>query len=435
MRKQGINIKIFAFLLVCVFVLGGCSGDNSESGSSEASNDGQKEITFWHGTSDTTQEALEASAKAFEEKNPDIKIKLVYTESSEGADQKLLTSIAGNNPPDVAYFDRFKVSSWVVEDALTDLTEKAEEDGITEDKYYDYAWEESSYNDKLYAVPLTTDSRLLYYNKDHFEEAGLDPNDPPKSIDELEEAAEALTVKEGKRFEQVGFIPWYGQGWLYSWGWGFGGDFYDEETGEVTANDPKIVEALEWMTEFGQKYGVEDISGFESSSGTGASDPFITGQLSMKIDGNFTMAGINKYKPDLNYGVTPIPTPTGEDFTTWSGGMSLVIPRGANNEDEAWEFLKFMASEDGQEVYSEISSDFSVIESVNESLGYTEDETMKEFINILDDSNSRPVIPEGQLLWNELVNAVENSTRGDGTPEENLDKATNKVNKALEEYE
>lgn len=426
------SMKIFAFfsiLAITVTILSSCSDENASSDS-----DGKTEITFWHGNTDTTEDALEEVAKSFEEENPDIKVKLVYTESSEGADQKLLTAIAGGNPPDVAFFDRFKVSSWAAEDSLTDLTDMAESDGITKDKYYDYAWEESNYNGSLYAIPLTTDSRLLYYNKDHFKEAGLDPDSPPESIDELEAAAKALTKKDGNRFEQIGFIPWYGQGWLYSWGWGFGGEFYDKETGKVTANDPKIVDALQWMTDFGQEYGVEDISGFESSSGTGASDPFISGQLSMKVDGNFTMASIKKYKPDLNFGVTPIPTPSGDDHTTWSGGMSLVIPKGAEHEEEAWKFLKYFGSEEGQEIYSDISSDFSVIATVNEKLGYTEDPVMKEFINILPDSHNRPVIPEGQLLWNELVSAVENSTRSEGTPKENLDKATEKVNKALENY-
>ncbi|MEK3888116.1 ABC transporter substrate-binding protein [Bacillus sp. FSL K6-3431] len=426
-KKMG-QLIVLLILTMSLFLVGCSSKEKANGGSSS----GKKEITLWHGSTGIGLNALKVLVKSYEEKNPDIKVKMVYTEASEGADQKLLTAVAGGNPPDVATFDRFKVGSWAAQGSLTDLTEMAAADGVSEDLYYPYAWEEANYDGKLYGIPTSTDARMLYYNKDHFKEVGLDPENPPKTIAELEDAAEKLTIKEGKRFKRIGFIPWYGQGWLYSWGWGFGGDFYNKETGEVTANDPKIVDALQWMVDFGKKYNVEDISGFESSAGSDAMDPFIAGQISMKVDGNWTVSAINKFKPDLNYGVAPIPTPTGTDFTSWSGGGAVIIPKGAKNVEEAWDFLKYYGSEEGQEVYyGELSGDFSVIDSVNEKLGHKDDPILKEFIEILPVSNSRPVITEGQLLWNELVTAVENATRGNGTPQENLDKATDAVNKAL----
>ncbi|GIN71414.1 ABC transporter substrate-binding protein [Bacillus sp. J14TS2] len=425
------QFMLIAMLTLLLF-LSGCSSNEGASSGGKKGDDDKTEITFWHGSTGIGLEAMEALVKSFEEAHPDIKVKMVYTEANEGADQKLLTSVTGGNPPDVATFDRFKVGSWADQDALTDLTDMAAADGISRDRYYPYAWDEASYEDKLYAIPYSTDSRLLYYNKDHFKEVGLDPDDPPKTIEELEAAAEKLTIKEGNRFKRIGFIPWYGQGWLYSWGWSFGGEFYDESTGEVIANDPKIVEALEWMVEFGKKYDVEDISGFESSAGSDALDPFISGQLSMKIDGNWTVTGISKFKPDLNYGVTPIPTPTGTDFTTWSGGHSFIIPKGAKNVEAAWEFLKYFGGPEGAKAYySKLEGDFSVQPLVNEELGRGDDPILKEFVDILPNSHHRPVISEGQLLWNELATAVENSTRGNGTPQENLDKATEAVNKAL----
>lgn len=449
-RNKALVTPAFAIVLaILLFVTACASGSNTKGESNEATSEGTnaenasngnagtgevKTITLWHGlTGKIDLENFEKVIKAFEEKNPGIKIKAVYTESNEGADQKLLTAVAGGNPPDIAYFDRFKVGSWAAQGSLTDVSDMAETAGITKDSYYPFAWDESSYDDKLYAIPTGTDSRLLYYNKDHFKAAGLDPENPPKTIAELEAAAEKLTVKDGKRFKQVGFIPWYSQGWLYGWGWSYGGEFYDASTKQVTANDPKIVEALQWMTDFAKKYNVEDIAGFTSSMGKEAMDPFLTGQISMKVDGNWTVASIKKFKPDLNFGVTPIPTPTGDNFTTWSGGMSFVIPKNAKNVNEAWKFLEFMGKEEGQYLFNS-NSGMSVIDSVNDKFGYKDDPILSEFVKILPVSRNRPVIPEGQLLWNELVSATENSTRGKGTPKENLDKAAAAVNKALEKY-
>lgn len=430
-RSKKFAFPILVYFLAMSLLVTACS---TKGDSSDQAGEGNTTVTMWHGLTSIDLDNLNKVVKAFEEKNPTIKMKLVYTESSEGSDQKLLTAVAGGNPPDVALFDRFKVGTWAAQDSLTDLSSMAAESGILKEMYYPFAWEESSYQGKLYAMPMDTDSRLLFYNKDHFKEVGLDPNKPPQTIAELEAASEKLTIKEGKRFKRIGFIPWYSQGWLYTWGWAFGGEFQDAATGKITANDPKVVEALQWMTDFGKKYNVEDIAGFTSAAGTEEMDPFISGQVSMKISGNFTVKGIEKFKPDLNYGVAPIPTPTGTNFTTWSGGGSAIIPKGAKNVAAAWKFLEFLGKEEGQTLLN-ADSQISVIDSVNDKYGYKDDPIMKEFIEILPNSHNRPVIPEGQLLWNELASATEKATRGNGTPKENLDRVTETINKALEKYD
>lgn len=429
-NKRKYGFLTLVLLMTFSLIVAGCSSNSSSS--EEKSSEGKTTVTFWHSMTDTTGEAVEGVIKAFEEKNPDIKINAVYTANQgEGQNEKLLTAVSGGNPPDVAYFDRFEIGSWAAQGSLEDLTELAESSGVTKDMYYPFAWEEASYEGKLYGLPTSTDSRLVYFNVDHFEEVGLDPNNPPKTIAELEAASEKLTIKEGNRFQRIGFIPWFGQGWLYGWGWAFGGEFYNPDTNTATANDPKVVEALQWMTDFAQKYNVEDIAGFTDSQGTGAMDPFLTGQLSMKVSGPWEVSAIKKFKPDLNYGVFPMPTPTGENHTTWSGGWSVVIPKGAKNKEAAWEFLKFFSGEEGQKIFSGISRDFSVIDSVNEELGYKEDPILKQFVEILPVSHHRPVMTQGSLYWNELASAVENATRGNGTPEELLTKVTEKVNKEL----
>jgi multiple sugar transport system substrate-binding protein len=447
MRVRKMGAIILLMVIMTTLTLTACSGAQNtgggttnsnepaatEGGSSEPAASGEKtKVVFWHPMTDITGEAVDAVIKAFEESHPSIDIEPTYiANQGEGQNEKLLAAIAGGNPPDVAYFDRFEVGSWAAQGSLEDLTPMAEADGITKDKYYPFAWDESTYEDKLYAIPTTTDSRLIYFNIDHFTEVGLDPNNPPKTIAELEKAAELLTKKNGKRFERIGFIPWYGQGWFYGWGWSFGGDFYDEQSKQATANDPKNVEALQWIADFAKKYNIEDIAAFTDSQGSGAMDPFLTGQLSMKVSGPWEVSAIQKFMPDLKYGVFPMPTPTGADHTTWSGGWSVVIPKGAKNKDAAWQFLKYFGSEEGQKVFSGIARDFSVIDSVNGDLGFKDDPILKQFVDILPVSHNRPVMTQGSLYWNELADAVDNATRGNGTAQELLDKVTEKVNNAL----
>ncbi|MFS0613528.1 ABC transporter substrate-binding protein [Lederbergia ruris] len=420
---------VFSLLLVSL-VLSGCSSKDSSGNGTE---DKRTTVKLWHPLTNEGLTAINAVIEAFEKNHPEIKIDATYVANQgEGQNEKLLAAIAGGNPPDVAYFDRFEIGSWANQGSLEELTEMAEKEGVTKDKFYPFAWDEANYDDKLYGLPITTDARLVYFNIDQFKEVGLDPNDPPKTIAELEEAAEKLTIKKGNKFERVGFIPWYAQGWLYTWGWSFGGDFYDEETKKVTANDPKVVEALQWEVDFAKKYNVEDIAGFTDSQGSAAMDPFITGQISMKVSNPGDVLNIKKYKPDLNFDVFPIPTPSGQDHTTWSGGWSAVMPKGAKNKEAGFEFMKFFASEEGQKIFSELSGAFATIDSVNEEIGYKDDPIFGKFIEMLPVAHHRPVIKEGSLYWNELSDAVEKATRGKGTPQELLDEVTEKVNKELD---
>lgn len=426
-RSKRIYTILLAVTVVWTTVLAGCSSGESE----DTSGGNGTTVTFWHGSTDVEQEALEEIVKAFNEQQSDVTVEAVYiAQQGEGQNEKLLAAIAGGNPPDVAYFDRFEVGSWAAQGSLTDLTEYADQDNIEDNDYYEYAINEAKYEGKLYGLPMDTDARLLFYNKDHFKEAGLDPENPPKKIAELEEVAEKLTIKKGNRFERIGFIPWYGQGWMYTWGWVFGGEFYDEDTGQVTADDPKIVESLQWMTDYAQEYGIENLTAFTDSAGSGAESPFLTGQISMVVTVPSMVGSIKKYKPDLNYGVAPIPTPTGDDFTTWAGGWSFVIPKGAQNEEAAWEFMKFAAGPEGQKIYSEKTGNLASIKAINDEL-HTDDPIMKEFVDILPQARHRPVISEGSLLWNELVQARDLAIREKDTPENLLKAVSDKVNKAL----
>jgi multiple sugar transport system substrate-binding protein len=390
-------------------------------------------ITFWHDKTGIAADAVKQVVKDFETKVPHIKVNDVYVAKTkdERLSQKLLISIASKTPPDAAYFDRFLIGSYAGEDALTDLTEKAKKDKISASDYYPFAWEEAHYNGKMYGMPLDTDARMIFYNKDLFKSAGLDPENPPKTIAQLDAAAEKLTVIKGNKIERMGFIPWLSQGVLYSWGWSFGGQFYDPKSNKVTTNDPKIVQALTWMNTYADKYGIENISGFIDSTGADALDPFITGQIAMIAGTNSNISRYTKFKPDLNYGVFPFPNPSGEKFTTWSGGHALIIPKGAKNEDAAWEFVKYFTGPEGQLTFNKAISGLAVSPKLNDTLGYKNDPIVSKFLNLLPVSNYRPVLPIGSMMWDELLKTPDQVARKAGTPQAILDKLTNDLNTEL----
>lgn len=413
------RLRTMVIVLLCLVILLGCSAkDRSLSA--------EKVMTFWHDKTGVAAEAVDSIVKGFQKQHQSYKVNSVYVaDLTVGGGQKLLTAIAGGEPPDAVFFDRFQIASWASQEALTDLTDRVRDSGMNTDLFYKAAWNEVVYKERIYGLPVTTDGRVLFYNKDHFLEAGLDPNRPPATIAELEEYAAKLMLKEGQRYKRLGFVPWLGQGSFYTWGWAFGGDFYDSRTKQVTANEPKLVAAMEWLQDYSEQYEAQKINAF---TGSEAVDPFLTGQVSMEIGNNLLVANLKANNPALNYDIAPIPTPDGEEEMTWSGGYSVVIPRGAEHPDEAWELIRYFAGDEAQELIGKAY--LSAIPEVNERI-FHNDPINKKIMSLLDNAHWRPVIPQGQLLWNELSSAVDLAINGKDTPERLLNEVTARVNTAL----
>ncbi len=182
---------------------------------------------------------------------------IAETQGSQ-ADEKLLTAVAGGMPP-LYYADRFTVPQFAHQGFFSDITAQAEAAGVTSDQYFDFAWNEATYKGGVYALPLDTDTRALWYNKGNVEEVGLDPEAPPTTTDELRTITEALTVRNASgAITRYGINPLYDQAWLYTWGFAFRGEFQDPETKRITFAHPNNIAAMEFIKVFVEEIGVED---------------------------------------------------------------------------------------------------------------------------------------------------------------------------------
>ncbi len=421
------TVKVCAGLLVVLLVLSTCMV--------MAAAKKPVELTYWYPNGLSNEQAvLKQAIDLFNRQNPDIVVKGEFAGTSgsgQGTTDKLMVAISGGNPPDVVTFDRFMVGQWADQGLFENVSALARAAKINKNQFYDFAWQEASYKGNLYGLPFDTDTRALFYNKKMFREAGLDPNKPPLSIKQLDEYAAKLTKKEGNRYRVIGFIPWLQQGWLYTWGWSFGGQFQDKKTGKITANDPGIVKALEWETTYAKKYDIEAVTNFATAAG-GDINPFAAGMVAMVISGPWELSGFKVNAPNLDYGISYIPTPSGTKFNSWAGGWANVIPKGVKNKEAAFRFARFMSLGEGARLYGEGTTHFMAARALNDKFTwFKEDPRYQIFVSLLPKSFCRPVIPKGQLLWDELVNATDSALNGKGTPKDLLDKATAKVNKEL----
>lgn len=409
----------------------------------------QQQLTFWSSlTYPIDVEALEAIVADFNEQNDDLEVEFVQVPGEDVTDvSRLMTAVAGGTGPDVYMLDRFTVAQRAASGLLVELTDRAAGDA---DAFLDYAWEEVRFDDGVYGVPFDTDVRALYYNVDMLEEAGIDPSelDPEDGVPSLERvreiAAQLDQTDEDGNYTQVGFIPWVGQGQPYTWGFAFGGDFYDEQACRVTPTDENVVASMQMVQDVALDLEPNRIQNYIStfSSGAGpiawsgqippAQNPFITGRLGMVVEGDWFVANLERYAPDMSYGITYIPNHDGR-VSSWSGGWSMVVPEGTEDVDAAYRFIEYITGPEGQRTYAEMTSHFPTrTELVEDASIY---EGQRAFLRtILDGTTSRPPLPVGGQYWGELRSAQEQVVLDRMTPTEALERVESRVQPRLDEY-
>ncbi len=424
-------------------------------------------LIVWGLQSGKETKGLDAQVAEFEKRNPDIDVSLLSMGAGSMNPQKLLTAIVGGVPPDVINQDRFTIGDWASRDAFQSLdeflaAEKKLPDGIRAENFYSAAWKEAAYKGQIYAIPTGIDDRMMFYNRKMFREAGI--KNPPQTWEELLEVAKKLTKtnKDGT-FERMGFIPNYGNSWLYLYSWQNGGEFMSPDGRTCTLNNKYSVESLEYMTKVYDALGGYDrVNIFQSGFQGAEQDPFYTGKIGMVITGNWVLGGIARYAPGLDFGVAPAPVPAarlrGEGrfkgqpkFLTWTGGFSLAMPKGTKHPQEAWKFIKWMTSPDAavlaaatDKKYNESKGKPFVFgltanQKINAELlrrfppaGKNLVEGQRAFIEMLPYAKYRPVTFVGQTLWDAHVRAFEQAAAHAKTPKGAMDEQTYLVQKELD---
>jgi multiple sugar transport system substrate-binding protein len=302
------------------------------------------------------------------------------------------------------------------------------------------------YADKVFGLPIGTDTRALFYNKKILREAGIDlaEFDPTKgsiSPERLKEIAFKLNKADASgAYTQLGFVPWLEQGWGYSWGYAFGGKFYDPAQNKVTPTNPGVVAGYQFLYDWAKDLGPEKARTFVDtywqwpSVGTlpEEQDPFLTGKVAMVLTGQWELPRIKKHAPDLDYSVTYIPAPNGLK-SSWSGGWSLVIPQGAKNPDAAYQFIRFVTDAHGQEELAKVSGMFPTLKSLAGRKDLFPPD-YEFFLSLLPVAQSRPPLPVGALYWDKLKEAQEAVITNSKKPEEALQAVLTEVQPQLDHF-
>ncbi|MEO6711828.1 MAG: sugar ABC transporter substrate-binding protein [Mycobacteriales bacterium] len=294
---------------------------------------------------------VDALVAAWNAKNADCKIKLTYIEHSEMV-ANIARGIASGEVPDLMGMDLIYAPQFEKAGQLVDVTAQ-----IAEVPQYKTASPGhvtvATWEGKTYGVPLYADVSALFYNKDLFTKAGLDPEKPPTSLKQLGEYADKITALGG------GVTGYYLAGNcagcnIFTVGpllWASDVKIESAKPGDEPLTGDNLKPVLTFLREQVKKGNVP--SSARAETGNTFAEQFGSGKIGMMGTGNFNITLAREQNPNMKFGIAPLPGLAEGSSASFIGGDLVVIPKGSKRVDDAVNFMKFLLTDEVQvEVYA-----------------------------------------------------------------------------------
>lgn len=411
----------------------GPGSDDSVAGSASGSE--VVELTWWHGWGGTGMEALTKVEETFNAREGNIKV--LRSQVSEMND-KLLTAIAGGTAPNIGtccvpYAQLYAREVVLPLDEYLDASTVVSRDDFVPGLLDGMTWQ-----GKTYGVPAVESGPRygLIYNNDLVTEAGLDPDSPPETWDEMFEWHVALTkFDDAGNVERIGFDPrdaTGGNGPLTNipmfWAVTYGVHVWDKDTFTFNFDDERFIEALGTIKQFYDHVGVEKMQSFRDAFGTWTSSPSASFPSQVQaniVTGYYAPGEMSNTAPDINISATWAPRPEDRRSVRFQsvGGHPLYIPVGTEHVDESWEFIEFMLSDDVAQIMFDVTGWLPgrlkyYSPDVLDASRYRGLQWYLDSVNEANEFWSGPVIPIDGFVNQERNRTYDAVVFGDKTPEQ-----------------
>lgn len=334
---------------------------------------------------------------------------------------KLIASVTAGNPPNAAITAIEDVGVKAMRKQSTDITDYLQEG--TRELYYDKYFDAVLYNDRVYALPFNTDTRLLFCNAKMMAEAGLPTAEDFKAQIKTWDDLFALTEKLDKKaadgtYEVFTFLPQIGN-------FGFGTLVFDNGGGHFdnpitpdkpTVNSAQNKEVLDYMKKWSDHYGQTEVQSLLNSA-AGANDYFISGKVAIFGQVCNYIATIEKYgntegNEPFEYYAVPMPAgpsaPNGQ-YGAWGGGFVVNVPFGASNPKESTRFLEYFTGNEAATIWALEQKDVMCNIVANENPELSKNAAWAAVLDIMPFTQStrrHPFAPNAGSKVDEAVNKI-----------------------------
>ncbi len=415
--------KYMVFLLLAVFVL--------SMGFSKIT------LVFWHSMADYQKPALDKLVSDFNSTHPNIHVIAIYQGTYDQMVTKLKAAFLSHRTPDVVQLNIEHLRIFTANSQLLDLSKFVEETSSFKDDFVDSFWKTVVINGKVFAIPFNISCLMLFYNKDLFQRADLDPTKPPKTWNEMVEMAKKLTVRRSPNSKPIQYGLFWGVNGestaFYEFEpliWQNGGRIFNDSMTKCLVNQPPAVEALkEWKSWFDMGISPRNMSYQEGVQA------FMMGKIAM---GPMTSGGIRYALDNLPWNLGVAMLPSHKATVTTLGGGSLAMIKGISLEKQkaAWQFITWMTNTKNTLYWYENTGYLPVRKSALNSLQirliWKKYPQLKVAIDSIPYARPRPVNVDIIQIRHILYEALQEVKHNVKTPQQAFDDAAKKVNEILE---
>ena len=400
-----------ALVAVCAAaLLAGCGGGQGDAAT----------LTIWQTYNDEEYPVFKEIVESFKVAHPGITVDVVRLPFA-GAEPKIQTALTTRTEPDIARVDVSFLAKLASKNALLDLGPYVSEEFRAE--ILPVALSSCYYGDVLWGLPDQTNGLCLFYNREHFLAAGLDPDRPPATWDELITYGEKLTnADEGVFGIGLSNSLWWTLPFFYT----YGAEFLSEDGTHCVLNSPEGIAAFQLKVDLHSKYGIE--GGAWRAGGIVHDLGFQNGRYSMILNGPWAVESLKR--TGIDFGVGKIPAgPAGT--ATNVGGNNLVVFRNSKRAELAAEFLKFVASEETQRMWASRLGQIPINVRATDAITSEEHPYLAVFVEQMMTAIPRPQVtsyPEIENLMNPEMQAAMDKTK---SVEAALNSAVVEIDKVL----
>ncbi|HEY8368516.1 MAG TPA: ABC transporter substrate-binding protein [Thermodesulfobacteriota bacterium] len=281
----------------------------------------------------------------FEKAHPDISVTAVYAGNYDDTRTKALAALKAGQPVQLSVLFSIDLFELIDQDAIVpfdDLVPEADRAWFT--GFYPALMENSRYQGKTWGIPFQRSTIVMYYNKDAFKEAGLDPNRPPATWAELADAARKLTKRDaagnvtrwGVMIPSTGYAYWMFQALAKQ-----NGEVLMNEDGNRTYFDkPGVVEALEFWRDLSAKHGVMQPGTVEWGT---LPKQFLEGKTAIMWHTTGNLTPIRR-DARFDFGVAMLPGNTGRGSPTGGGNFYIFKRTSPEERKAAYTFVRWMTA-------------------------------------------------------------------------------------------
>lgn len=398
----------------------------SESG--DSSEEKVKLVFLRVGTEPERKAYWEEMVEGFTEENPNIEIEYQEAPAGDDFETKLNTGFASGTAPDIINFTLASMGTRVPLGQYAPLDEYMEGWDGTED-FMESALALGNIDGTQYGIPVIADPRILLYNKEMFEEAGLDPDSPPTNWEELKAAHEALIKKDGDTVVQTGLgIPTSGtntQHWFSIFIEQNGvKNLVDDDNDTILCNTPEAIEAAEFMKEL-----VDDGVIFWNADNSDE-NPFATGKAAMTFASDTSFASWNT--GDLEGKIAMANPISGAQEATFCGMSFMFMSGETEHKEEVWKFIEYVSSAESMWTRYEELGSAVLRESLKEKYIAEDPETHEAIYTSIACGTGSPKVAYANSVYNIIGQAMEQIMYDVASPEDALNSAAEKIQEEID---